>query len=87
MSPEQCRAARAWLGWSQRELAKRAELSSSTVRDFEARQRVPIVNNLNAIRRALESAGIQFTTKGIEFRELASPKARSPPTKVRKRRR
>lgn len=60
MSPEQCRAARAWLNWSQQELAAKAQVSSSTLRDFEAGRRVPIANNLFAIRRALEEAGMQF---------------------------
>jgi transcriptional regulator with XRE-family HTH domain len=58
MSPEQCRAARGWLDWSQNELAARARVSNSTIRDFEASRRVPIANNLFAIRRAFEDAGI-----------------------------
>lgn len=60
MSPEQCRAARAWLDWSQEELATKARISNSTLRDFEAGRRIPIANNLAAIRRALEQAGIEF---------------------------
>lgn len=60
MSPEQCRAARAWLNWSQDDLATKAQVSNSTLRDFEAGRRVPIANNLLAIRRALEEAGMQF---------------------------
>jgi transcriptional regulator with XRE-family HTH domain len=60
MSPEQCRAARAWLNWSQNELAAKAKVSNSTLRDFEAGRRMPIANNFLAIRRALEEAGIQF---------------------------
>ena len=60
MSPEQCRAARAWLNWSMDDLAGRATVSNSTIRDFEAGRRLPIANNLTAIRRALEAEGIQF---------------------------
>jgi transcriptional regulator with XRE-family HTH domain len=60
MSPEQCRAARAWLDWSQDELAARARVSNSTIRDFEAGRRVPIANNALAIRRALEAGGIEL---------------------------
>jgi transcriptional regulator with XRE-family HTH domain len=58
MSPEQCRAARAWLAWSQQDLAKRASVSLSTVKDFENGNRTPIANNLAAIQKALEGAGV-----------------------------
>lgn len=60
ISPEQCRAARAWLGWSQEELAKLAEVALSTVRDFERGDREPIQHNIQAIQRALEAGGIHF---------------------------
>jgi len=59
-TPEQCRAGRAWLGLSQEEFAKRAKVGVSTLRDFEAGRREPIANNLDAIRRALETAGIEL---------------------------
>ena len=65
MLPEQCRAARGWLDISQSDLAKDAGVSLSTVRDFEKGRRVPIGNNLNAMRSALEQRGIEFTTTGI----------------------
>jgi len=35
LSPEQCRAARGLLDWTQEELAERANVSRSTIRDFE----------------------------------------------------
>jgi transcriptional regulator with XRE-family HTH domain len=60
MTPEQSRAARGWLEWSQEDLAKRANVSLSTVRDFEKGRRVPIANNLNALRKALEDAGMEL---------------------------
>jgi len=60
MSPEQCRAARGWLGWTQQELARRAGVGLSTVRDFENSDRTPIPNNLAAITRAIEEAGIRL---------------------------
>ena len=71
MMPEQSRAARAWLDWSQDELAAKASVSLSTVRDFEKGRRVPIANNLGAIKAALESGGIAFVddegTSGIAY--------------------
>jgi ribosome-binding protein aMBF1 (putative translation factor) len=60
LSPEQSRAARAWLGWSQEELARRAKVGLSTVRDFERGARAPIPNNRNAMQQAFEAAGVQL---------------------------
>jgi DNA-binding transcriptional regulator YiaG len=64
MTPEQCRAARGWLGWSQNELAGAAHVSHSTVKDFEGGRRVPIANNLAAMKAALEADGIVFVDSG-----------------------
>jgi DNA-binding transcriptional regulator YiaG len=66
MTPEQSRAARAWLGWSQGELARRANVSLSTVHDFERGQRTPTANNLLSMRRAIEEGGLRmvFDDKG-----------------------
>ena len=58
--PEQCRAARAFLGWTQRQLAEAAEVGLSTVASFEARAGTPIRANLRAIRTALEHAGVEI---------------------------
>jgi ribosome-binding protein aMBF1 (putative translation factor) len=58
LTPEQSRAARGWLDWSQEMLAKAANVSLSTVRDFEKKRREPIANNKAAMERALQAAGI-----------------------------
>jgi ribosome-binding protein aMBF1 (putative translation factor) len=74
LSPEQSRAARGWLDWSQEDLAKQANVSLSTVRDFEKGRRTPIPNNIDALQRAFEAHGIRltFTTddkpSGIAFK-------------------
>jgi transcriptional regulator with XRE-family HTH domain len=65
MSPEQVRAARNWLAWTQAQLAERARVGLSTIKDYEGGKRVPIPNNLEAIQRALENAGMQFGPNSI----------------------
>ena len=65
MTPQQCRAARGWLDWSQEQLAKAANVSLSTVRDYEKGRRVPIANNLSAMASALAAAGVELTDDGI----------------------
>lgn len=61
MTPEQCRAARGWLDWSQEQLASGANVSLSTVRDFEKGRRKPIANNLASLENTLVARGISFT--------------------------
>jgi len=56
----QCRAARALLKWSQTQLADASGTGLSTVADFEIDKREPRSDNLAAIRRALEDAGVEF---------------------------
>jgi ribosome-binding protein aMBF1 (putative translation factor) len=60
MTSEQSRAARGWLGWSQKDLAARANVALGTVHEFEAGRRTPTHNNLAALRRAIEAEGIRL---------------------------
>ncbi|WP_244425787.1 helix-turn-helix domain-containing protein [Rhizobium etli] len=64
ITPAQSRAARALLAWSQQDLATHAGVGTSTVADFERGQRTPIAQNAEAIRGALEAAGIAFREGG-----------------------
>jgi transcriptional regulator with XRE-family HTH domain len=58
--PDQCRGARAFLGWSRDELAKRSKVSVATLADFEAGKREPYGRTLADVRRTLEEGGIEF---------------------------
>jgi transcriptional regulator with XRE-family HTH domain len=71
ITPEQCRAARGWLDWSQDDLATRANVSLSTVRDFEKGRRMPIANNITAMEGALRGAGCHFTSVDGEASGIA----------------
>lgn len=62
--PEQCRAGRALVNMSQETLAAAAKVGLSTIRNFEAGRSIPVTNNLEAIRRSLESAGVVFEGEG-----------------------
>ncbi len=58
--PEQCRAARALLGWSQAALAREANVAKKTVADFERGARTPYGRTLVDIHAALETGGVIF---------------------------
>jgi len=60
MTPAQCRAARGWLGWSQAELASRANVSLRVIAAFERGEQRPRPNNLIAIHRAIDAAGVRL---------------------------
>jgi transcriptional regulator with XRE-family HTH domain len=84
MTPEQSRAARGWLGWSQGELARRANVSLSTVYEFEKGKRTPTPNNLSAMRRAIEGAGVRMVfdkngAAGILRRDARADLSDAPP--------
>lgn len=73
LTPKHVRAARALLAWSQQDLAKAAGVGTSTVADFERGSRTPIANNAQAIRAALEGAGISFLPTGAVFGPAVPP--------------
>jgi transcriptional regulator with XRE-family HTH domain len=60
ISPAQVRAARALLGMTQGQLAKAAGLGLSTVVDFEKGRRQVSDETVEAIRKALERAGLEL---------------------------
>ncbi|MEA3095170.1 MAG: hypothetical protein QOJ04_6512 [Caballeronia sp.] len=57
---EQAAAARAFLGWSQHELASASGLSFESVRDFERDEQSVTTKIVDAIRAAFHTAGVDF---------------------------
>ncbi|QIB32724.1 helix-turn-helix domain-containing protein [Ancylobacter pratisalsi] len=60
LSPEQCRAARGLLDWTQERLAVRAGVSRSTVRDFERHRHVLHRGTETLLVRTLQDAGVML---------------------------
>ncbi|HUC68936.1 MAG TPA: helix-turn-helix transcriptional regulator [Stellaceae bacterium] len=56
----QSRAARGLLGMTQVQLAIESGVSLSTIAHFERGHRQPTPDNLSALRRAFEAAGVAF---------------------------
>lgn len=72
ISSAQCRAARGLIAMDQAVLAEGASVSRNVVIDFEKGRRTPTRNNLAAIQRVLEAAGIEFTNgnrPGVRLKE------------------
>lgn len=74
MLPNQCRAARSLIDWTQPQLAEAAKVGLSTVVDFEKSRRAVSETSIAAIRAALEDAGVIFIDQngngpGVRLRE------------------
>jgi transcriptional regulator with XRE-family HTH domain len=63
ITPEQSRAARAMLGWSQDDLESRTAVAKKTIADFERGALIPYKRNLGEIQSAFEAAGITFISE------------------------
>jgi transcriptional regulator with XRE-family HTH domain len=60
ISPEQCRAARGLVGWSQQDLATRAQVARKTIADFELGQVTPYARTMRDVVAAFAVAGVEF---------------------------
>lgn len=60
VTPEQSRAARAFLNWSQSKLAEASGVSRETIINFERDSHTPHASNADALMKAFEAAGITF---------------------------
>jgi transcriptional regulator with XRE-family HTH domain len=75
IDPPQLRAARALVGWSQRELAQRTGLDVNTIKGFEQGRSNPTRSTLIALRKAFSEAGVVFLDaddgrgEGVRFRK------------------
>lgn len=56
----QLRAARGLIGWSQQDLAEKAEVGRATIADFEAGKRAPYSTTLARLQETLTAAGVEF---------------------------
>jgi transcriptional regulator with XRE-family HTH domain len=78
LTPGQCRAARGLLDWSQQKLADHAHVGIVTVRQLESGQGTPRWATLDVVRRAFETAGIEFIDEngggpGVRLRKGKKP--------------
>jgi len=64
VTPREIRAARALLGWTRQKLADRAVVSLNSVVRFEQAVVDPRTSTVEALRRALERAGVTFLSQG-----------------------
>jgi transcriptional regulator with XRE-family HTH domain len=83
ITPEQCRAARALLGWGQQDLANQARVGIVTVNQLENGLSRPRHATLEVIQRALESAGVEFIDEngggpGVRLRKRTSKRNTRP---------
>jgi transcriptional regulator with XRE-family HTH domain len=67
ISAGQCRAARAFLGWSQATLAERSSVAKQTIADFERGARSPYPRTIQDLETCLSSAGVRFIENGVVF--------------------
>ena len=79
LTGNQLKAARALIGLDQAQVAERAKVHINTVRNMEASGLSPIsalTQNVHAIQRALEAAGVEFLDHGrpgVRLKEGIAP--------------
>lgn len=60
LSPCQCRMARAAVGLTRPQFARRANIAVATLADFELGKRTPYERTLRDVRQAFEQLGVTF---------------------------
>lgn len=65
-TPEQCRAGRALLGWSQQQLAEASKLHRKTIAAFEGGSSTVEERTIDDLKEALEEGGVVFIPENGE---------------------
>lgn len=60
MNAKQCRAARALLGWTIRDLSKNSGISVNSISDFENGKSKMLILHLAAVKNTFEANGVEF---------------------------
>lgn len=66
LTPAQIKAARAWLGWKQVDLAKKSGVSVPTIKNVEGGQDARM-STMNKIASAFGDAGIEFLEDSVKL--------------------
>jgi transcriptional regulator with XRE-family HTH domain len=85
LTSDQIRAARALLRWEQTTLAEASRVSLSTIKRLEGQSGLVEANQptIEAIQRALEGGGVEFTNGDEPGVKLRNPRAvKSSPSKI-----
>ena len=64
LTPATCRAARALLGWSQDELARRSGVGRVTIADYERGKSALMRGNVALIVATFDAAGVEVIQQG-----------------------
>jgi transcriptional regulator with XRE-family HTH domain len=64
ITPNQCRAARELLSWTQEDVQKKSKLGRETIRNFERGNGNLTMKTLEILKTTFENAGIEFVDDG-----------------------
>ena len=74
MTKNQCRAARALLEWTQKELAARSLVSLRSIKDFETGATQPRHSTLQSLKLTFAEQGIKFLNQsGVDLNRSVDP--------------
>jgi DNA-binding XRE family transcriptional regulator len=68
LSPGMCRAGRAFLDWTLKDLAEKSGVSIVPIHRFETGQSSPMLETVLKIKAAMEAEGIEFGEEAVAYR-------------------